>query len=79
MADGFGVVFGDFDAAAFAAAARVNLRFDYDAAAEFLRSRLGFGDGIRHLPAGHGDIVFGQNRFGLILVNFHFGVASDYA
>ena len=37
----------------------------------FFRSRLGFGDGKRHLPARHGDIVFGQNRLGLILVNFH--------
>ena len=58
---GFRGVLRHFHAAAFAAAARVNLRFHHDAAAEFLRSRFGFGDGIRHLPAGHGDIVFGQN------------------
>ena len=61
----------DFDAAAFAASAGVNLRFHDDAAAEFLRRRFGFVDGERHFAARHGDVVFGQNGLGLILVNFH--------
>ena len=75
-ARGFRGVFGDLDAAAFPAAARVDLRFHNDAAADVLRSRLGFGDGERHLPARHGDFVFGQNRLGLILVDFHLGMRA---
>ncbi len=70
-----GSVFGELDASAFPAAARVNLRFHNDAAADVLRSRLGFGDAERHLPARHGDFVFGQDRLGLILVDFHLGNA----
>ncbi len=73
---GFGGILHDLDAAPFSAPARMNLRFDNDAPADVLRSRLGFGDGKRHLPARHGDFVFGQNRLGLILVNFHFGAVA---
>ncbi len=66
----------DFDAAALAASAGVNLRFDDDAAADVFRGRLGFGDGERHLPARHRDFVFGQDGLGLILVDFHFGAVA---
>ncbi len=73
---GLGGILRDFDAATLAASAGVNLRFDDHAAADVLRGRLGFGDGERHLPARHGDIVFGQDGLGLILVDFHFGAVA---
>jgi len=69
----------DFDTATFAAAAGVNLRLDYDAAADFLRRSLRFSDGKRHFPARHGDMVFGQNGLGLILVDFHLVLPNNYA
>jgi hypothetical protein len=64
-------VLGYLDAAAFAAAARMNLRFDDHAAADFLRRRFRLIHRERNFAPRHRDSVFGQDRLGLILVNFH--------
>ena len=69
-------ILGDLDAAALAASAGVDLRFDDDAAAELLRRRLGFVDGERHFASGHRNAVPGQERLGLIFVDFHCDVIS---
>ncbi len=63
---------GELDAAALAAAAGVNLRLDDDdAAAEAPRDLAGFGGVERDLAARHRHAVARENRFGLILVDFH--------
>ena len=64
-------VLRDLDAAALAASAGVNLRFDHDAAAELLGGRFGFVHGVRHFAARHGNAVSGQQGLGLVFVNFH--------
>ena len=69
--DGFGCVLGNLDAAAFSAPAGMNLRFDDDAAADFLRRRFRLIHRKRHFAPRHRDSVLGQDRLGLILVNFH--------
>jgi hypothetical protein len=61
----------DFNATAFTASAGVNLRFHDDASADIFCGGLGLGNGESNLAARHGDFEFGQNRLGLILVNFH--------
>ncbi len=68
-------VFGDFDAAALAAPAGVNLRFDDHAAADLLGRRFRLIHRERNFAPRHRDSVLGQDRLGLILVNFH-GVKS---
>ena len=68
---GFVGVLGDLDAAAFAAAAGVDLRLDHHAAAERFGRRFRFFRRERHLAARHRDVVLGQDGLGLILVNFH--------
>ncbi len=62
---------GDFDSAAFSAAARVNLGFDHNAAAKFLSRGFSFADRVRNFAARHGNIILRQDRLRLILVNFH--------
>src|SRR5207248_5620291 len=64
-------IFGDFYTATFASAPGMNLRLHNYAPADVLGCRLGFGDRKRHLAPRHGNFVFGQDRLGLILVNFH--------
>ena len=66
-------IFRDLHAAAFAAAAGVNLRLHHHAAADLLRRRFGFLHRVRHFAARHRDVVFGQDGLRLILVNFHIG------
>src|SRR5207237_3048302 len=63
--------FGNLHAAAFAAAARMDLGLHHHAAADFFRRRFRLGDIESHLAARHGNVVFGQDSLGLILVNFH--------
>jgi hypothetical protein len=65
---------GQLDAAALAAAAGVDLRLDdHDRAAETPCNFGGLGRREGHFAARHGDAVLGQNRFRLILVDFHRG------
>jgi hypothetical protein len=60
------------DAAALAAAASMDLRFDDDhAAAEALGDLAGFLRGECHFPARHGHAVMREDCLALILVNFH--------
>jgi hypothetical protein len=61
----------DLDAAAFAAPAGVNLCLHDHAPADLLRRRRGFIGRERDLAARNGDLVLGQDRLGLILMNFH--------
>jgi hypothetical protein len=65
----------DFDTAALAAAAGVNLRLDDHAGGAFreegARHGGGFFEGVGHFPAGNGHAVFRQDFFCLILVDFH--------
>ena len=64
----------ELDAAALAAAAGVNLRLDDDdAAAEAAGDVAGFAGVERDFAARHGHAVAREDRFGLILVNFHDG------
>ena len=44
---------------------------DDDAAADFFSSGFAFFDGVSDFAPRHGDVVIGENRFRLILVNFH--------
>ena len=67
----FGRILGDLDAAAFAASAGVDLRLHDDAAADFLRCGFRLFDGVCHFASWHRDAVLGQDRLGLIFVNFH--------
>jgi hypothetical protein len=72
----FGLVrrLGQLDAAALAAAAGVDLRLDDDdRGAETPGNVAGLGGRKGHFAAGHGDAVLRQNRFRLILVDFHRG------
>ena len=69
--DGFRRVFRHLDAAAFPAPAGVNLRFHNHAAADLFRRRLRLIHRKRDFAPRHRDSVFGQDRLGLILVNFH--------
>ena len=59
------------DAAAFAAPAGMNLRFDDHAAADLFRRRFRLIHRERNFAPRHRDSVLGQDRLGLILVNFH--------
>ena len=69
---GFGRVRGELHAAALAAPASVNLRFDDDgAAAEPLGDALRFGRIHHGFARRHRHTVRRKNLFGLILVNFH--------
>ena len=68
---GLGGILGNLHSAAFAAAAGMNLRFHHHASADLLRGALHLVDGERNLAPRHRDIVLGQDRLGLILVNFH--------
>ena len=64
--------FGELDAAAFAAAACVNLRFDHpERTAQLLGRGLGFFGRVRDLAAQHADAVLLKERFRLIFVNIH--------
>jgi len=69
--DRFRRVFRDFHAAALAASTRMDLRFHHYAAADLLRRGLAFLYCIGDFAAGHRHVVFGENRFRLILMNFH--------
>jgi hypothetical protein len=66
---------GQLDAAALAATAGVDLRFDDDDRVASREQRLGgvvgLFDGGGHLAAGHGDAVFAEDFLGLVLVDFH--------
>ena len=68
-------VLGDLHAAAFAAAAGVDLRLDDDAFGAVGEEPLGdferFIEGVRHLAPRHGNAVLRQDVLCLILVNFH--------
>jgi len=68
---------GELDAAALAAAAGVDLRLHDDhAGAETAGDFRRFRRRERHLAAGHGHAVARENRFRLILVNFHTAAVS---
>ncbi len=69
--DGFRRVLRYLDAAAFPAPAGMNLRFDDHAAADLFRRRFRLIHRKRDFAPRHRDSVFGQDRLGLILVNFH--------
>ncbi len=66
---------GHFYAAAFAAASSMNLRLDHNAVCtlgkELAGYSRGFFQGVGHFAPGHGNTVFGQDFFRLILVNLH--------
>ena len=72
---GFIGVFRDLHPTAFATSAGMNLRFDNDASADLFRGGFGLVDRKRYFAPWHRDIVLGQDRLGLILVNFH-GIKS---
>ena len=64
----------ELDAAALAAAARVDLRLhDDNAGAEALGDVDGICGSEGHLAAGHGHAVSRKDRFRLVLVDFHIG------
>ena len=67
--------FGNLHAAAFAAASRVNLRFnDYSASPgvkKILCRDLGLLAGLSHFPTRHRDTILFQDSFGLIFMNLH--------
>ncbi len=69
---------GHLDAAAFAAASGVNLRFHHHAACAFGKQFAGhccrFFRRVGHFALGHGNAVLRQDFFRLILVNFHLGL-----
>ena len=73
----FGVFagFGDFDAAALAAASGMNLRLDDDAGRALGKQLaghvVGFFQRVGHFAPGHGNAVLRQDFLCLILVNFH--------
>ena len=72
--DGLGRVLRQLDAAAFAAAARMDLRLDHhQRAAQALGDLAGFDRIGRDLAARYGHAVARQNRFCLIFVDFHDG------
>src|SRR5262249_49299323 len=63
---------GDFDTAALAAAAGVDLRLDHDhGAIEPADGGVGLLDGHRGDARGHGHAVLPQDVFALVFVNFH--------
>ena len=66
---------GHLHAAAFAAAAGVNLRLDHHAlrafGKQFAGHRRGFFQRVGHFAPGHGNAVLRQDFLCLILVNFH--------
>ena len=65
-------VLRQLDAAALAAATRVNLRLDdHGAAAQTLGDLASLGSRERHLAARHGNAVAREDGFGLIFVDFH--------
>jgi hypothetical protein len=74
---GFGEIVCDLYSPALAAAARMDLSLNDDAATEVTGDGLGFIRSERDLAAGHGDGVAAEESFGLILVDFHgFGPSS---
>src|SRR5262249_31583478 len=62
---------GQLYSAAFAASTRMYLRFDDDGKTEFLDHGAGFLGGSNDLSARNFHSIFGQQSFGLILMNFH--------
>ena len=70
---GFISIFGDLDAAAFAAAAGVDLCFHDHTAADFLRCRFRFFYRVGDFTTRHRNLIFGKDGLPLILVNFHIG------
>jgi len=68
---GFVGIFDDFDASAFAASPGVNLGFDNDGSAEFVRGHFGFDYGMSHLAAGHRYAIARKQGFGLIFMDLH--------
>ena len=67
----FATILGNLDTAAFATSTRMNLRLHDNAAADVLGGSFRFLNGVYDFAARNGDIVLGENRFRLILVNFH--------
>ncbi len=61
----------ELDAAALAAAPRVDLRLDDGAPAELLRDPTRLFRRVRHAPAGGGDAEPAENFFRLVFVDFH--------
>jgi hypothetical protein len=63
---------GHLDAAAQAAAAGVDLRFDHHrVGTQFFGNRLGLFDGKGDAAVGNGHAVLAEQFFGLIFMNFH--------
>ena len=82
VGDGLGLVrrVRKLDAAAFPAAAGMNLGLDHhlSVSANSLRDLARRGGVERHLSARDGNAVPGKDRFGLILVNVHVPVRSRH-
>src|SRR5690606_5930525 len=55
----------------FAAATRVDLRFDDDIGSDLNRGGFRLGGGLRDLAPGRGDTEFFEKFFGLVFVNVH--------
>ena len=68
-------ILGHFDAATLAAAAGMNLRFDDHAAADLLGRCFRLIHRECNFAPRHRDSVLGQDRLGLVFMNFH-GVKS---
>ena len=64
-------IMGQLDATALAAPAGVNLRFDDHRTAERFGGRFRLFHRVRHVAAGHRNVILGQDGLCLILVNFH--------
>jgi hypothetical protein len=66
---------GDFYSTTFAAAAGMDLRFDDNSGCtgseKFFGRGFGFFAGRSHRATGHGYSILFENRFALILMNFH--------
>jgi hypothetical protein len=65
----------EFDAAALAAPARVDLRFDDHWQSQFLGGLFGLGDRTRDPTARNFNVETAQQFLALILVNFHKNVS----
>ena len=68
---GFRGIGRKLDAAAFPSSAGMDLSLDDDLASELPGRLYRLLDGFGHLAAWHRYAVFGQQGFGLILVDFH--------